>query len=117
MSQGILQIIVHPKRCIFKQVSLVQSNSCTSQQKPEDVVMADRFVSAGTAEEPPERDEEWLAAQRELDEQAAARKKQTTSTAGPGLQEGGKTLYEVLQANKGSCPLCGPCNDKAGCPS
>lgn len=73
--------------------------------------MADRFVSAGTAQEPPERNEEWLAAQRELDEQAAARKKkEAASTAGSGLQEGGKTLYEVLQANKGSFP----CGARAG---
>ena len=63
--------------------------------------MADRFVSGGTAEEPPERDEEWLAAQKELDSKAQQRR-QAESNQGSGLQEGGKTLYETLQANKGS---------------
>lgn len=61
--------------------------------------MAERFVSAGTSEDPPDRDDEWLAAQRELD--ANALRKKAAAAAGSGMQEGGKSLYEVLQANKG----------------
>lgn len=54
-----------------------------------------RFVSAGTGEEPPERDDEWLQAQKELDENR--RRKEEASR-----EQDGKSLYEVLQANKGS---------------
>ena len=57
--------------------------------------MASRFVSGGTNEEPTERDEAWLAAQKELD----AKRLQEKLAA--GQQEGGKSLYETLQANKG----------------
>lgn len=57
-----------------------------------------RFVSGGTNEAPTERDEAWLAAQQELDSKALAQKLR------PGEQEGGKSLYETLQANKGASP-------------
>ena len=63
--------------------------------------MAERFVSAGTAEDAPERDPEWLAAQQELDAKALQRK-QAESKHGSGMQDDGRTLFEVLQANKGS---------------
>jgi hypothetical protein len=53
-----------------------------------------RFISAGTEEEPTERDEAWQKAQQELE----AKKLQK---AEEDKQEGGKTLYETLQANKG----------------
>jgi hypothetical protein len=53
-----------------------------------------RFVSAGTTDEPIERDDEWKRAQRDLEEN----RKQKIEE---GKQEGGKSLYEVLQANKG----------------
>ncbi|KAK5011085.1 hypothetical protein LTR28_005858 [Elasticomyces elasticus] len=52
-----------------------------------------RFVSVGTVEEPPERDEEWLKAQHAID--AAKTQKEEASR-----QDSGKTLYETLQANK-----------------
>lgn len=53
-----------------------------------------RFVSAGTAEDPPTRDEDWLQAQQDLDD--ARRRKEEESR-----QTDGKSLFEVLQANKG----------------
>ncbi|KAI5239431.1 hypothetical protein E4T43_06751 [Aureobasidium subglaciale] len=52
-----------------------------------------RFVSGGTVEKPTERDDEWLKAQEQIE--AARRKKEDESR-----QHGGKSLYEVLQANK-----------------
>ncbi|KAK6007700.1 hypothetical protein QM012_004514 [Aureobasidium pullulans] len=52
-----------------------------------------RFVSGGTVDKPTERDEEWLKAQEQIE--AARRKKEDENR-----QHGGKSLYEVLQANK-----------------
>ncbi len=57
--------------------------------------MSSGFVSAGTIEQPVERDDEWLKAQQEIE--AKRRRKEEESR-----QEGGKTLYEVLQSNKGN---------------
>ena len=59
--------------------------------------MSSRFVSGGTNEEPTERDEAWLVAQKEID----AKRLQEKVTAG---QQEGKSLYETLQANKGDFP-------------
>ncbi len=56
--------------------------------------MSSGFVSGGTTDKPIERDDEWLEAQQELE--ATRRRKEEESG-----QEGGKTLFEVLQANKG----------------
>jgi hypothetical protein len=54
-----------------------------------------RFVAAGTNEDnAAERDSEWIKVQKELE---AGRERKVE----PGTQEGGKSLYEVLQANKG----------------
>lgn len=53
-----------------------------------------RFISSGTNDEPTARDEAWLKAQAELDAAHAAKLE-------AGKQEGGKSLYETLQANKG----------------
>ncbi|PGH15596.1 hypothetical protein AJ79_02378 [Helicocarpus griseus UAMH5409] len=55
--------------------------------------MSSGFVSGGTVEEPTERDDEWLKAQQELE--AERRRK-----AEEGKQDGGKSLYEILQHNK-----------------
>ncbi|KAK5140543.1 hypothetical protein LTR04_002952 [Oleoguttula sp. CCFEE 6159] len=52
-----------------------------------------RFVSGGTIDEPVERDDEWLKAQQEIE--ARRRQKEEESR-----QQGGKTLFETLQANK-----------------
>ncbi|KAH0386433.1 hypothetical protein KCU92_g2582, partial [Aureobasidium melanogenum] len=52
-----------------------------------------RFVSGGTVDKPTERDDEWLKAQEQIE--AARRKKEDENR-----QHGGKSLYEVLQANK-----------------
>lgn len=60
--------------------------------------MSSRFVSGGTTDNPIERDDEWLKAQQEIE--ANRRRKQEESQ-----QEGGKTLYEVLQSNKGDYPV------------
>jgi hypothetical protein len=62
-----------------------------------------RFVAAGGAEAPvPERagkhSDEWLAVQKELE--AERRRREDARTAAVG-QNGEKSLYEVLQANKG----------------
>ena len=55
-----------------------------------------RFVSAGTdADARPPVDDGWLKAQEEVE---SSRKPKKTNE---GKQEGGKSLYEVLQANKG----------------
>lgn len=56
--------------------------------------MSSGFVSGGTTEKPIERDDEWLKAQQEIE--ANRRRKEEASR-----QEDGKTLYEVLQNNKG----------------
>ena len=53
-----------------------------------------RFVSGGTNEEPTERDEAWLQAQKEIEAKHLAKIE-------AGKQDGGKSLYETLQANKG----------------
>ncbi|KAL8843363.1 MAG: hypothetical protein Q9176_001976 [Flavoplaca citrina] len=55
--------------------------------------MSSGFVSGGTTEDPIERDDEWLKAQQEIE--ANRRRKEEE-----GRQEGGKSLYEVLQNNK-----------------
>ena len=56
--------------------------------------MSSGFVSGGTADAPIERDDAWLKAQQEIE--ANRRRKEEEN-----LQDGGRTLYEVLQANKG----------------
>ncbi|KAI5370827.1 Putative PSME3-interacting protein [Septoria linicola] len=53
-----------------------------------------RFVAAGADGEPTEQDEKWLAAQKAIE---ATRSKPRVEL---GSQEGGKSLYETLQANK-----------------
>ncbi|RDW76362.1 PSME3-interacting protein [Aspergillus mulundensis] len=55
--------------------------------------MSSGFVSAGTDQEPVERDDEWLRVQKELEEERRRK-------AELGKQEGGKSLYDVLQQNK-----------------
>ncbi|KAK5115936.1 hypothetical protein LTR62_000392 [Meristemomyces frigidus] len=52
-----------------------------------------RFVSAGTDEQPTERDEAWQKAQQQIEATKQPKLR-------PGEQEGGKSLYETLQANK-----------------
>ena len=56
--------------------------------------MSSGFVSGGTTDNPIQRDDEWLAAQQEIE--ARRRRKEEESR-----QADGKTLYEVLQNNKG----------------
>jgi len=53
-----------------------------------------RFVSGGDVDQPIERDDAWLKAEQELE----AKRKQK---AEEGRQDGGKSLFETLQANKG----------------
>lgn len=57
--------------------------------------MSSGFVSGGTIDNPVERDDEWLKAQKELDAKRLREKEEKS-------QQGGKSLYETLQANKGS---------------
>ena len=56
--------------------------------------MSSGFVSGGTADSPTKRDDEWVKAQQEIE--ASRRRKEED-----GRQEDGKTLYDILQANKG----------------
>jgi hypothetical protein len=60
--------------------------------------MSSGFVSAGTNEEPVERDDEWRKAQETVE--ANFRRKQEE-----GKQDGAKSLYDVLQQNKGDLPV------------
>lgn len=60
--------------------------------------MSSGFVSGGTTEKPIERDDEWLKAQQELED--VRRKKEEESR-----QVDGKSLYDILQQNKGKCCL------------
>ncbi|KAJ5185686.1 hypothetical protein N7491_006443 [Penicillium cf. griseofulvum] len=55
--------------------------------------MSSGFVSAGTNEQPIERDDEWLRAEQELEEERRRK-------AEIGKQDGGKSLFEVLERNK-----------------
>ncbi|KAJ5158933.1 uncharacterized protein N7500_008584 [Penicillium coprophilum] len=55
--------------------------------------MSSGFVSAGTNEQPIERDDEWLRAEQELEEERRRK-------AELGKQEGGKSLFEILERNK-----------------
>lgn len=59
--------------------------------------MSSGFVSSGTLDQPIERDDDWLQAQKEIE--ANRRRKEE------GRQDGGKSLYEVLQQNKGEHTL------------
>jgi len=53
-----------------------------------------RFVSGGSLDKPTERDEEWLKAEQELENKRREK-------AEMEQKQGGKSLYEVLEANKG----------------
>ncbi|QIX02025.1 hypothetical protein AMS68_007542 [Peltaster fructicola] len=52
-----------------------------------------RFVSGGTDEEPAERDDAWIQAQKAVEARHLAK-------LDAGKQDGGKSLFETLQANK-----------------
>jgi hypothetical protein len=56
--------------------------------------MSSGFVSGGTADKPVERDDEWRQAQQEIEDRRREKKD-------IGKQNEGKSLYEILQANKG----------------
>jgi hypothetical protein len=58
--------------------------------------MSSGFVSGGTIDNPVEHDDQWLQAQKELDAKRL-REKEELSRQG----QDSKSLYEVLQANKG----------------
>jgi len=64
--------------------------------------MSSRFVSAGSNEEPTERDEAWEKAQKMIE---ATRQPKPRV----GEQEGGKSLFETLEANKGDFDLAISC--------
>lgn len=59
--------------------------------------MSSGFVSGGTVDEAIQRDDEWVKAQKEIEETRRRKEEE-------GRQEGGKTLFEVLQQNKGDYP-------------
>ena len=58
--------------------------------------MSAGFVSGGTIDEPTERDDEWHRVQQEIEEERRRK-------AELGKQDGGKSLFEVLQQNKSRC--------------
>lgn len=60
--------------------------------------MSSGFISGGTTDDPTVRSDEWLAAQQEIE--ASRRRKAEEASR----QQDGKTLYEVLQGNKGDFP-------------
>lgn len=70
--------------------------------------MSSGFVSGGTTDNPIQRDDEWLEAQKEVE--ANRRRKEEEAR-----QEGGKTLYEVLQNNKGDYMPPSITNIKSDC--
>ena len=53
-----------------------------------------RFVPGGTIDQPTERDAAWIKAQQEIEVKTIRLEEESR-------QEGGKSLYETLQANKG----------------
>ncbi|EAS27678.3 uncharacterized protein CIMG_10283 [Coccidioides immitis RS] len=55
--------------------------------------MSSGFISAGATEYTPGNDEEWQRVKKELEESRKRKAEQ-------GTQEGGKSLYEILQQNK-----------------
>jgi hypothetical protein len=55
--------------------------------------MSSGFVFGGTTDQPIERDDEWLKAQQEIEANRRRREEESR-------QEGGKSLYKVLQGNK-----------------
>ena len=56
--------------------------------------MSSGFVSGGTIDKPTERDDEWRLAQAELEAKRLEKEDRDK-------QHDGKSLFEVLQANKG----------------
>jgi hypothetical protein len=59
--------------------------------------MSSGFVSGGTTDAPIERSDEWLSAQKEIEEKRRLKAEQARQTDG-------KSLFETLQANKGVTP-------------
>lgn len=57
--------------------------------------MSSGFVAGGTADAPIERSDEWLTAQKEIDANAVRK-------AEAARQTEGKSLFETLEANKGT---------------
>lgn len=57
--------------------------------------MASGFVSGGTLDTPVERDDEWLAAQKEIEDLRRKRAEESK-------QNDGRSLFEILEANKGT---------------
>jgi FAM192A/Fyv6, N-terminal domain len=59
--------------------------------------MSSGFVSGGSLDKPAERDDEWKKVQQELEDERRRK-------AELDKRQGGKSLYEVLQANNGGYP-------------
>ncbi len=56
--------------------------------------MSSGFISGGTADQPLERDDEWRKAQQEIEDRRRQKEQERR-------QGGEKSLYEILQNNKG----------------
>ena len=63
--------------------------------------MSSGFVSAGTNDQPLERDQEWHTAQKEIEENRWRKEEEAENYA----NQNGKSLYDVLQDNKGEATL------------
>jgi hypothetical protein len=74
----------------------VSHRGTTSTEYPNpSPAMSSGFVSGGTVDAPIERSDEWLAAQKEIE----ANRQRKAELA---RQPDGKSLYETLEANKGT---------------
>ena len=62
--------------------------------------MPSGFVSGGTADAPIERSDDWLAAQKELEETRLRKVEEAR-------QSDGRSLFEILEANKGISVVAG----------
>lgn len=87
----VVAMLNHDSTILFRYFILTGNNA--------DVVyiivnMSSGFISGGSLETPVERDDEWKQAQKELDAERARKAKIEAD-------RGGKSLFEVLQANKG----------------
>jgi len=80
---------------ILNNFGLKQLSKNLSNRNIFNATMSSGFVSAGTNEAPIQRSNEWLAAQQELE---AVRQRK----AAEARQSDGRSLFETLEANKGT---------------
>ncbi|KAL5397080.1 hypothetical protein PMIN06_005917 [Paraphaeosphaeria minitans] len=82
--------------CVYQVSTSTRGLSTTTplySDAADSAIMSNGFVSGGTIDAPNERDDEWRSAQAELEAKRLEREDRDK-------QHDGKSLYEVLQANK-----------------